>query len=101
MNVCRNESAGLVGMEINESKKSLKTLERVKGIEPSYSAWKAAALPLSYTRAGRSTITPGERPQPARAAYPSGNQPCSAPAPALNRDRFATYTDVSINNERR
>jgi hypothetical protein len=31
--------------------KLLKTLERVKGIEPSYSAWKAAALPLSYTRA--------------------------------------------------
>src|SRR5271166_6501200 len=29
-------------------------LERVKGIEPSYSAWKAAALPLSYTRAGAS-----------------------------------------------
>jgi hypothetical protein len=27
-----------------------KRLERVKGIEPSYSAWKAAALPLSYTR---------------------------------------------------
>jgi hypothetical protein len=25
-------------------------VERVKGIEPSYSAWKAAALPLSYTR---------------------------------------------------
>ena len=24
----------------------------MKGIEPSYSAWKAAALPLSYTRAG-------------------------------------------------
>jgi hypothetical protein len=30
--------------------KLLKALERVKGIEPSYSAWKAAALPLSYTR---------------------------------------------------
>jgi hypothetical protein len=30
-------------------------LERVKGIEPSYSAWKAAALPLSYTRA----VVPG------------------------------------------
>jgi hypothetical protein len=29
---------------------SLGRLERVKGIEPSYSAWKAAALPLSYTR---------------------------------------------------
>tara|TARA_A100001391_G_scaffold83275_1_gene54474 strand:- start:17539 stop:17691 length:153 start_codon:yes stop_codon:yes gene_type:complete len=25
-------------------------LERVKGIEPSSSAWEAAALPLSYTR---------------------------------------------------
>jgi hypothetical protein len=31
--------------------KPAKALERVKGIEPSYSAWKAAALPLSYTRA--------------------------------------------------
>ena len=31
----------------------LELLERVKGIEPSYSAWKAAALPLSYTRGGR------------------------------------------------
>jgi hypothetical protein len=38
-------------MKINEFDKCLKTLERVKGIEPSYSAWKAAALPLSYTRA--------------------------------------------------
>jgi hypothetical protein len=28
-------------------------LERVAGIEPAYSAWKAAALPLSYTRVGR------------------------------------------------
>jgi hypothetical protein len=39
-------------MESSKSQsKSLKTLlERVKGIEPSYSAWKAAALPLSYTR---------------------------------------------------
>jgi hypothetical protein len=27
-------------------------MERVKGIEPSYSAWEAAALPLSYTRVG-------------------------------------------------
>jgi hypothetical protein len=29
----------------------LEGLERVKGIEPSSSAWKAVALPLSYTRA--------------------------------------------------
>jgi hypothetical protein len=34
-----------------ETSKCLKALERVEGIEPSYSAWKAAALPLSYTRA--------------------------------------------------
>ena len=25
-------------------------MERVKGIEPSYAAWKAAVLPLNYTR---------------------------------------------------
>jgi hypothetical protein len=31
-------------------------LERVKGIEPSSSAWKAVALPLSYTRDQRSEI---------------------------------------------
>ena len=37
-------------MENSKSNKRLKPLERVKGIEPSYSAWKAAALPLSYTR---------------------------------------------------
>jgi hypothetical protein len=28
------------------------SMERVKGIEPSSSAWEAAALPLSYTREG-------------------------------------------------
>jgi hypothetical protein len=31
-------------------------LERVKGIEPSSSAWKAVALPLSYTRIGPYTF---------------------------------------------
>jgi hypothetical protein len=34
-----------------------KALERVKGIEPSYSAWKAAALPLSYTRTAEHWLT--------------------------------------------
>ena len=29
-------------------------MERVKGIEPSSVAWEATALPLSYTRVGRS-----------------------------------------------
>jgi hypothetical protein len=35
---------------LNYLKRRIFRLERVKGIEPSYSAWKAAALPLSYTR---------------------------------------------------
>ena len=30
-------------------------VERVKGIEPSQPAWKAGALPLSYTRLRQST----------------------------------------------
>jgi hypothetical protein len=33
------------------AKCAMRNLERVPGIEPGYSAWKAAALPLSYTRA--------------------------------------------------
>jgi hypothetical protein len=40
---CRNVSSPLS-----------KNGERVKGIEPSSSAWKAVALPLSYTRAAAS-----------------------------------------------
>jgi hypothetical protein len=43
-------AAGFRPMTPNVSAKSLKLLERVKGIEPSSSAWKAVALPLSYTR---------------------------------------------------
>ena len=31
-------------------------MERVMGIEPTYSAWKAAALPLCYTRTRLLTI---------------------------------------------
>ncbi len=30
--------------------KDARSLERVKGIEPSYAAWEAAVLPLNYTR---------------------------------------------------
>jgi hypothetical protein len=66
-------------------------LERVKGIEPSYSAWKAAALPLSYTRApGRSPNTPGVRSQPPTEGWI-----------ALNSPNSPAYIDVSVNNERR
>ena len=33
-----------------EGTRSLFSLERVKGIEPSYPGWKAGVLPLNYTR---------------------------------------------------
>ena len=121
MNICRNETARLVGMENNESNKCLKTLERVKGIEPSYSAWKAAALPLSYTRIWGDQLTrragglthpgiigkPPGKPPETRRGRPSGlakrpgcGRKHRRPAP-LNSDRFAAYTLVSTNNERR
>ena len=55
-------------------------MERVKGIEPSSSAWKAVALPLSYTRAIRfSAATQGDnRLELLRLALQSTNfyQPC-------------------------
>ena len=49
---CEEKSAGLEPSENRDAEKSSvqEKLGRVKGIEPSYSAWKAAALPLSYTR---------------------------------------------------
>ena len=33
-------------------------VERVMGIEPTYAAWKAAVLPLNYTRNRRANHTP-------------------------------------------
>jgi hypothetical protein len=67
----------------------LKTLERVKGIEPSYSAWKAAALPLSYTRVRSMTYH----------AAPTAST-SRGPVLGLNRPEFAAYINASINNER-
>jgi hypothetical protein len=55
-------------------------LERVKGIEPSSSAWKAAALPLSYTRAGNPK--PEFRgPMPISSAFPFRSSPCDFRCP--------------------
>ena len=34
-------------------------MERVTGIEPAWPAWKAGALPLSYTREANPFIIPG------------------------------------------
>jgi hypothetical protein len=91
VNICQNGFGALVGMEIKKTDKHLKTLERVKGIEPSYSAWKAAALPLSYTRiASRSPIMPGRL-----------SQPPWRVSLTLNRPALATYTEGPANNERR
>jgi hypothetical protein len=39
----------------------MRDLERVAGIEPAYSAWKAAALPLSYTRFSATAALPDQR----------------------------------------
>ena len=45
----------------SRSSRSERRLERVAGIEPAYSAWKAAALPLSYTRIASVRRGPGVR----------------------------------------
>jgi hypothetical protein len=45
-------------------------MERVKGIEPSSSAWKAVALPLSYTRNCNDLKV-------AKAACANGSSPCA------------------------
>jgi hypothetical protein len=44
--------ASPLGFRRGVSAAAPRRLERVKGIEPSSSAWKAVALPLSYTRFG-------------------------------------------------
>ena len=84
----------------SRSSRSERRLERVKGIEPSYSAWKAAALPLSYTRAGDQLSRRASglnRPAP----WPGDGLVAPGAQAALNTRRFASYTEVSINNERR
>ena len=37
---------------------ALKSMERVKGIEPSSQAWEARILPLNHTRTGSRTFLP-------------------------------------------
>ena len=44
-------------------------VERVTGIEPVYSAWKAAVLPLYYTRAGAQAITVKRAPAQAATSF--------------------------------
>src|SRR5262249_3599919 len=58
---------------LNVSDKSLiLQMERVKGIEPSSSAWKAVALPLSYTRARKALHASPPSPRLRRLAFAIG-----------------------------
>ena len=96
--ICQNEILTTLA-------KSLKRLERVKGIEPSYSAWKAAALPLSYTRDTGSLTRPGDGlncPQDrfrrlfgpcAQGAVPPGPRP-------LNSGGLPAYIEISRNQRK-
>jgi hypothetical protein len=62
-------------------------LERVKGIEPSYSAWKAAALPLSYTRIMHAYTK----------TRPMGKEPAFAKAPAQQPPLSCVLTSRQAN----
>ena len=88
-------------------------LERVKGIEPSYSAWKAAALPLSYTRVMGSLTRPGgglncprstaQDKKTAQETAPS--RPCEQPLvppdpPPLNNTGIAAYIEIFRNQRK-
>ena len=80
----------------------------MKGIEPSYSAWKAAALPLSYTRAQAIAYHATDGASTAMRRLNLAGAPRKAACstvlrgqPALNMARFAAYIEISINNERR
>jgi hypothetical protein len=42
-----------IGSGVERTFREPAQLERVTGIEPAWPAWKAGALPLSYTRASR------------------------------------------------
>jgi hypothetical protein len=98
--LCRKCSARFVGSRNRSQSKSLKRLERVKGIEPSYSAWKAAALPLSYTRvlsdltrrAGRLNCP---QPRPKNHLFQ-----WIRPESGLNAGRFGRYIEGPINQRK-
>ena len=48
---CRPPLAGFsLTYSITKTAEAALVMERVEGIEPSYSAWKADVLPLNYTR---------------------------------------------------
>src|SRR5262249_46830878 len=72
-------------------------VERVKGIEPSSSAWKAVALPLSYTRAREALHASPPSPRLRRVAFAIGRLASrgAAGAKAGGGGRTRTYEGVS------
>jgi hypothetical protein len=60
-----------------------RSMERVKGIEPSSSAWKAVALPLSYTR-----VTQPRRPPSLKLRRAAFAASPGSPAVAAQRRRL-------------
>jgi hypothetical protein len=58
---------------LDHNKRVQGAVERVEGIEPSYSAWKAAALPLSYTRPASTRRAPFMVNQPKQLALLLGD----------------------------
>ena len=82
---------------VRQSKKSgvfLKEgLERVPGIEPGYSAWKAAALPLSYTRIGRQIPHRTRRCQGGAKGCPPDVVPAR---PTLSRDGSPPASEAEV-----
>ena len=80
----RNEQQHVVRMDRSECRKSLKALERVKGIEPSYSAWKAANFLCAFNaHSGRqdTRTAVGQR-------VPRSRSCCTAPSWAKHRRYF-------------
>src|SRR5262245_24460433 len=72
-------------------------MERVKGIEPSSSAWKAVALPLSYTRAREALHASPPSPRLRRLAFAISRLASrgAAGAKAGGGGRSRTYEGVS------
>lgn len=63
LNGLEPSTSRLSGVRSNQLSYRPKTfLERVKGIEPSSSAWKAEVLPLNYTRIIKLEAAPGFEP---------------------------------------
>ena len=53
-------------MECSTTELRERTLERVAGIEPASSAWKAEVLPLNYTRIAKVKMVEGDGFEPSK-----------------------------------